>query len=130
MLDDKSGFDEFERVLWKLIDVLAGIEAPVLVAGDFNLHPDHVRPLFEEFEMDDALTILDGFPPRTDGINGRRVWTHRNTDYPGGSVQELDFIFVNEELKRELVDVEAGVQSFPTAFERSDHAPVVAYFRR
>lgn len=128
MLDEKSDFDELDRILLRLIDVLAGSESPVVVAGDFNLHPDHIRPYFQDLEMDDVLSVKGGFAPRADGLNGTRVWTHRNTNNPGAAVQELDFIFVTEELKGELLEVQAGIESFPSAFDVSDHAPVTATF--
>ena len=128
MLDAKNGFDELERILWKTLDALAASEIPVVVAGDFNLHPDHVRPLFDELDMTDVLSAKGDFPVRSDGVNGTRVWTHRNTNNPGATVQELDFIFVTNELTSELLDVRAGIEDFSTAFDVSDHAPVLSTF--
>lgn len=128
MLDAKNGFDELERILWKTLDALAASEIPVVVAGDFNLHPDHVRPLFDELDMTDVLSAKGDFPVRGDGVNGTRVWTHRNTNNPGATVQELDFIFVTNELTSELLDVRAGIEDFSAAFDVSDHAPVLSTF--
>jgi len=129
MLDSKSGFAEIERILWKTLDALAASEIPVVVAGDFNLHPNDVRPLFAELNMTDVLSVKGDFPVRIDGVNGTRVWTHRNTDNPGAAVQELDFIFVTDELITDLLAVRAGIEDFFTAFEVSDHAPVLSTFR-
>jgi len=124
MLDEDDGPDEIEGVLWEILDVLLADEVPVIVAGDFNLHPNTVQPLLEELEMFDVLTLKGSFDERPDGEGGTRIWTHRNTNNPGAKVQELDFIFVTEEQAGNILSVSGGVESFPGVFEVSDHAPV------
>lgn len=124
MVDEDDGPDEMEGVLWEILDVLVACEVPVIVAGDFNLHPNDVLPLFREIEMFDVLTLKGSFDERPDGVGGTRIWTHRNTNNPGAKVQELDFIFVTEEQSGNILSVSGGVESFPGVFEVSDHAPV------
>jgi endonuclease/exonuclease/phosphatase family metal-dependent hydrolase len=111
--------------------VLLAHDLPVIVAGDFNLHPTHVVELFDVIPMKDVIAIDGSRKERADGIGGTRVWTHKNTDDPNknASVQELDFIFATEDIWDDLINVRAGVEDFPDAWTMSDHAPVVAEFR-
>lgn len=66
------------------------------------------------------------FPPLKDPIEGTRIWTHKNgAKHTDGARQELDFIFISEDLRRNVIEISGGVHDFPDAWEMSDHAPVV-----
>jgi len=125
--ESKDGSDALLGIVCETMDVLNSHDHPVIVAGDFNLHPDGLIEVFHELEMTDVLTLAKA-PKRLDGVNGTRRWTHRNTNNPGATVQELDFIFVSDDLAERLVGVLAGIEDFPDAFDVSDHAPVLADF--
>jgi hypothetical protein len=131
LLDGKSGGDALFGISCKITDALLAHDLPLIVAGDFNLHPTHVLELFDVIHMKDVIAIDGSRKERADGVGGTRVWTHKNTDDPNknASIQELDFIFATEDLWDELIDVRAGIEDFPDAWTVSDHAPVVAEFR-
>ena len=129
--DGKSGDEALFGIACQIMDALLAHELPLIVAGDFNLHPRDVLELFDVIHMKDVIAIDGSRKERADGIGGTRVWTHKNTDDPNknASIQELDFIFATEDLWDELIDVRAGIEDFPDAWTVSDHAPVVAEFR-
>lgn len=56
------------------------------------------------------------------------MWTHKNTGGANPSIQQVDYVFVSEELVGEIQSVKGGSADFPDAWEMSDHAPVVVNF--
>jgi endonuclease/exonuclease/phosphatase family metal-dependent hydrolase len=56
------------------------------------------------------------------------MWTHKNTGGKNPSVQQVDYIFVSDELADEIRIVEGGDRDFPDAWDMSDHAPVSVDF--
>lgn len=107
----------------------------LLVAGDLNLLPKNVGRIPQKYGLHDVIDHTAASRPRLAGcISCKRpagchhLWTHKN---PGGrnpSVQQVDYIFVTDELLADLKGVEGGDYSFPGVWEMSDHAPVVAVF--
>jgi hypothetical protein len=99
----------------------------------------HIKPLADAIEKlssglanqnEDALeSMLKSFLEKLEGaVGGSRIWTHKNGNSPNAARQELDFIFVSEELSNEVSTVGGGINEFPDAWDMSDHAPVVVDF--
>lgn len=121
-----SGLGEFACIVSEYTDIVDeyGFDRLVM-AGDFNLWPDHLLEFTEQMELVDVTGQRKRFPKLRDPVGGSRIWTHKNgakdTD---GARQELDFIFVSEDLRDGLKDIRGGIDDFTDAWEMSDHAPV------
>jgi endonuclease/exonuclease/phosphatase family metal-dependent hydrolase len=92
----------------ELADLVRGLRAPAVVAGDLNELPDGK-----------AVTLL--------GTRFRDAWlragnTDGNTFPPAAPTSRIDYLFVTEGIGVERVVVPGG----PDAREASDHRPVVA----
>ena len=127
LLDDhENGFSELRYIIAEYADVVDeyGVER-VVIAGDFNLWPEHMLPIVEQLYLDDVTSQRKSFPKLREPRGGSRIWTHKNgakdTD---GARQELDFIFVSKHFDGQLKDIRGGVDDFPDAWDMSDHAPV------
>ncbi len=111
------------------MDLIDSGNERVILAGDFNLLPSDVLPIVENnMGLVDLMGRVDGLPELVGGVGGSRIWTHKNGNSPNAARQELDFIFVSEELADEAVSVGGGIDDFPDAWDMSDHAPVVVEF--
>ena len=125
--DEGNGYQELERIVQEYLDLTAeyGRER-IVVAGDFNLWPRDVVPVMSELGLVDVTGQRDDFPELLAPRGESRIWTHKNgakdTD---GARQELDFIFVSPDLRRDLSQIKGGVHDFPDSWDMSDHAPVV-----
>ena len=96
-----------------------------IVAGDFNLWPGYVVGDFKSIGMTSVTDLRKSFPTLRDPQYGSRIWTHKNgAKASDGMRQELDFIFVSKDLKKQVIDTKGGIDDFPDAWEMSDHAPV------
>lgn len=122
-----NGLAEFEGILNEFGDLIEeyGTER-LVVAGDFNLWPDHLLEYTEQMSLVDVTGQRKKFPKLNDPSGGARIWTHKNgAKHTNGARQELDYIFVSKDLKSGLSDIKGGVDDFPDAWDMSDHAPVV-----
>jgi len=109
----------------------------IILAGDLNMLPVHVPTMkLDRFGLTDLIEHtrsdrdpLEGCSGCTDAAECGHLWTHKNGNQPGARRQQLDYIFATEALVDDLVGVRGGIQSFPDAWDISDHAPVIAEFR-
>jgi len=111
----------------------------LILAGDFNLCPDDLR---QTIELPDLRNLTDFTRSSRAPLQGctrcdaptpkecGHFWTHRNGNSPNAAVQNIDYIFASPDLARELIGMSGGVGDYPDAWDVSDHAPVVADFRR
>jgi exonuclease III len=83
----------------------------VIVAGDLN---------FPYGRVPDPLHKL-GF---VDPFAGSRCITYRQ-DWNVDGLFTMDFVYVSGELSSSVTEKSGGIDDFPTAFDVSDHAPVV-----
>jgi endonuclease/exonuclease/phosphatase family metal-dependent hydrolase len=101
----------------------------VILAGDFNLWPEHIVPVAENnLGLVDIMGLVEDLPELKDAVGGSRIWTHKNGNSPNAARQELDFIFTTDELADEVVAASGGIDEFPNAWDVSDHAPVIVDF--
>jgi exonuclease III len=124
--DTMNGYAELEGIVNEYVDLIEeyGTER-LVIAGDFNLWPDHLLEFTEKMLLTDVTSQRKKFPRLREPVGGSRIWTHKNgAKHTDGARQELDFIFVSEDLKDGLTDIEGGVDDFPDSWEMSDHAPV------
>jgi hypothetical protein len=128
----------FPRLLDDLDPLFAGERGErILLAGDLNLLPRDVpRKRIDRLGLIDLIEHtrdgrdpLDGCRRCTDPARCGHLWTHKNGTSPNAARQQLDYIFASEALLNDFVSVSGGVDSFPSAWEVSDHAPVVVEFR-
>ena len=127
MLEQMDGFQALYGAHNELQDIIRE-QGPqrLICAGDFNLWPDSVRGTFKNLDMVSVTDLRKNFPPLKGPIEGTRIWTHKNgAKHTDGARQELDFIFISEDLRRNVIEITGGVHDFPDAWEMSDHAPVV-----
>ena len=108
----------------------------VVVAGDLNLWPRDKPQIIDDLGLVDVVEVTAAQRPPLDGCSGcsmgdgcGHMWTHRNGNSPNARVQHLDYLFATAPLVRSIRTVRGGVADFPSAWELSDHAPVVADFR-
>ena len=108
----------------------------VVLAGDFNLHPQDMPRRIAELGFVDVVEATASTRPALPGCLGcsmgdacGHVWTHRNRGGRNPSAQNIDFIFAKRALMPDLIEVRGGSGDFPDAWDVSDHAPVVATFR-
>ena len=109
----------------------------LIVAGDFNIWPcDLPRRWLKSNGLIDLAAATASQRPPLEGCSGctedeqcGHLWTHRNGNKPGAARQQLDFIFASRSLADALTGYGGGVESFPDAWDVSDHAPVFADFR-
>lgn len=112
-----SGLDEFARVVSEFGDIVEeyGLER-LVIAGDFNLWPDHLLGCTEEMGLIDVTSQRRSIPKLRDPVGGSRIWTHKNgAIHTDGARQEIDFIFVSEDLRDGLREIMGGVDDFPDA---------------
>jgi hypothetical protein len=129
MPDSKNGWDALVGIANECIDLIDSGNDRVILAGDFNLWPDHILPIIEDnLGLVDVMGQVDGLPLLEGAVGGSRIWTHKNGNSPNAARQELDFIFVSEQLTDEVSAVGGGIDDFPDAWEMSDHAPVIIEF--
>ena len=129
MPQDKKGWDALLGITSECVDLLDSGNSRVILAGDFNLWPDDLVPIIEEnLGLIDVIGSTEGLPELEGAVGGSRIWTHKNGNSPNAARQELDFIFITEELSDEVAAVGGGIYDFPDAWEMSDHAPVVVDF--
>lgn len=129
MPESKNGWDALLGITNECIDLIDSGNDRVVLAGDFNLWPEHILPIIEDnLALVDVMARVDGLPVLEEAVGGSRIWTHKNGNSPNAARQELDFIFVSEELSDEISAVGGGIDDFPDAWEMSDHAPVVIEF--
>lgn len=107
----------------------------LVVAGDLNLLPKDIGSVADRFDLIDVIDHTAATRPKLKGCNSckmvsgcHHLWTHKNTGGANPSAQQVDFIFVSDELFDEVKQVEGGGRDFPDAWEMSDHAPVVVEF--
>jgi endonuclease/exonuclease/phosphatase family metal-dependent hydrolase len=124
-------------VLIKDIEAIIGSGRDrIVVAGDLNMLPKHVANTFADLELIDVIDATSSWreplPNCTEcglGDECGHLWTHKNGPIDkNGIPQQLDYIFISEDLADDLTDVAGGIQSFPDAWQYSDHAPVIADF--
>lgn len=127
MLGEKNGYDALDLTLNELEDLTrAHGNKRTIVAGDFNLWPDHVEPEMKKYGFTSSTALRATFPNLHQPIGGTRIWTHKNGKKDGGGkCQELDFIFMSKDLVSSVVGSWGGVDDFPDSWDMSDHAPVV-----
>jgi len=131
MPNSKNGFDAIPSILFEVLDVANSGQDRIVVAGDFNLWPEHVNGVLDEVGIPiyDLVGEAYDFEPMPDGVGESRIWTHKNGNSPNAAKQEIDFIFATEPIVAEVVSAGGGIELFPNAWDFSDHAPVVADFR-
>ena len=107
----------------------------LILAGDLNLLPIDVQGMVEPYGFTDLVAATAHARPALAGCKrcnlGKEcghMWTHRNGNSPGASVQNIDYMYGNEIALSEVLEVSGGIRDFPDAWEMSDHAPVVADF--
>ena len=129
MPESKNGWDALLGIAHECADLLDSGNDRVILAGDFNLWPDDLVPIIEEhFGLIDVMGCVEDLPELEGAVGGSRIWTHKNGNSPTAARQELDFIFVSEELSDEVSSVGGGINEFPDSWDMSDHAPVVVDF--
>ena len=129
MPESKNGWDALLGIANECADLILSGNDRVILAGDFNLWPDHLVPIIEEnLGLVDIMSFVEDLPELEGAVGGSRIWTHKNGNSPNAARQELDFIFVSEELSDEITTVGGGINDFPDAWDMSDHAPVVVDF--
>ena len=129
-----SGFDSVPVILDDLRDLMKSPRGKrLIIAGDFNLWPQHMRDYVSMRKMIDVVDYtfnereLVGCSGCTSNSSPcGHMWTHKNGNKPGAKVQNLDYLFISPKLKDALGEVIGGVADFPDAWDMSDHAPVVA----
>ena len=96
-----NGLAEFESILNEYVDLIEEYGAERLVmAGDFNLWPDHLLEYTEQMNLTDVTGQRKKFPKLRDPVGGSRIWTHKNgARHTDGARQELDYIFVSADLQ-------------------------------
>ena len=129
MPESKNGWDALLGIANECADLILSGNDRVILAGDFNLWPDHLVPIIEEnLGLVDVMSFVEDLPELEGAVGGSRIWTHKNGNSPNAARQELDFIFVSEELSDGVTAVGGGIFDFPDAWDMSDHAPVVVEF--
>ena len=129
MPESKNGWDALLGIANECADLILSGNDRVILAGDFNLWPDHLVPIIEEnLGLVDVMSFVEDLPELEGAVGGSRIWTHKNGNSPNAARQELDFIFVSEELSDEITTVGGGINEFPDSWDMSDHAPVVVDF--
>jgi exonuclease III len=129
MPNSKNGWDALTGISNECIDLMESGNDRVILAGDFNLLPEDLVPVVDnELGLIDAVGLLEDLPTLAGAVGGSRIWTHKNGNSPNAARQELDFIFMTEELADEVSAVGGGIDEFPDAWDMSDHAPVVVEF--
>jgi exonuclease III len=129
MPESKNGWDALVGIANECIDIIDSGNDRVILAGDFNLWPQHIIPIIEDnLGLVDVMGRVDGLPELEGAVGGSRIWTHKNGNSPNAARQELDFIFVSDELYYEISAAGGGIDEFPDAWEMSDHAPVFIEF--
>jgi exonuclease III len=129
MPESKNGWNALLGIAHECADLLDSGNHRVILAGDFNLWPDDLVPVIEEhFGLIDLMGSAEGLPELEGAVGGSRIWTHKNGNSPNAAKQELDFIFVSEELSDEVSTIGGGINEFPDSWDMSDHAPVVVDF--
>lgn len=127
----------FDRLHAHLAD-LVGIEAPVIVAGDFNVMPADVDVYAPERWRDDALfapEVRDAYSRLlaqgwTDAVRdlhpGERIysfWKYWRQSFERDAGLRIDHFLLNPIARKQLVSAE--VDRRPRSWEKtSDHAPV------
>ena len=126
MLDGMDGLGALHLLYRELDDVIGEHgDKKLIVAGDFNIWPNYVIGDFKSIGMTSVTDMRQSFPTLRDPQYGSRIWTHKNgAKASDGMRQELDFIFISKDLKKNFVSTEGGVGDFPDAWEMSYHAPV------
>lgn len=121
-----NGLREFAGIVNEFSDLIENYGTDRLVmAGDFNLWPDHLLEYTEQMNLVDVTGQRKQPPDPREPVGGSRIWTHKNgAKHTDGARQELDYIFVSEDLKNSLGDIRGGIDDFPDSWEMSDHAPV------
>lgn len=110
----------------------------IIVAGDFNGWPDDLpRRRLDRLGLVDLTDhtadkrgVLDGCSGCSRPGRCGHLWTHKNGNSPNAARQQIDFILASRALASELASFSGGIQTYPDAWEMSDHAPVVAEFLR
>jgi len=133
-----SGRHSVPTLMYDLEAILQSGRKRVVVAGDLNLHPQNVTELFSEIRLFDLIHYTSEDRGNLDGCEGcgfgsecGHMWTHKNGKPElDGKVQQLDYIFSTRHLLEEVDVVTGGLQDFPDSWTYSDHAPVVADFKK
>jgi exonuclease III len=108
----------------------------IVVAGDLNMLPNDFSDIFADLGLIDVIDATSSWREPLPNCTGcdlgdecGHLWTHKNGPIDkNGIPQQLDYIFISDDLADDLADVVGGIQSFPDAWEYSDHAPVIADF--
>lgn len=130
--DDANGAQSLAGAMREFNDLtrIHGLNRTVF-AGDFNLWPNDVEPVFREWRMSSSTSLRSSLPALENPVGGTRVWTHKKGRKTSEGVrEELDYIFVSRDLSRRVVDSWGGIDDFPNSWEMSDHAPVVVDIAR
>ena len=124
--ETQNGLNEFSLMVNEYADLIAEYgDERFVMAGDFNLWPGHLLQFTKELGFVDVTGQRKKFPKLHEPSGGSRIWTHKNgAKHTNGARQELDYIFVSEDLQDGLRDIQGGVDDFPDAWDMSDHAPV------
>jgi endonuclease/exonuclease/phosphatase family metal-dependent hydrolase len=125
MLDSMDGRGALRLLYRELDDVVKEHgDKKLIVAGDFNLWPDYLVG-FKDMGLTSVTDLRNSYPKLRSPESGSRIWTHKNGPKASdGMRQELDFIFVSKDIKRNFISTRGGVGDFPDAWDMSDHAPV------
>jgi endonuclease/exonuclease/phosphatase family metal-dependent hydrolase len=125
MLDSMDGRGALRLLYRELDDVIKEHgDKKLIVAGDFNLWPDYLVG-FKDMGLTSVTDLRNSYPKLRSPESGSRIWTHKNGPKASdGMRQELDFIFVSKDIKRNFISTRGGVGDFPDAWDMSDHAPV------
>lgn len=111
----------------------------IIVAGDFNLWPCDMPRIVHDLGLVDLASVTGDERPTLEGCSGCNAptpdecghfWTHRNGNSPNAAVQHIDFILATMEVAVTIEQLSGGIGDYPDAWDVSDHAPVVADFRR
>lgn len=107
----------------------------IVVAGDLNLWPSDIGRVASSLGLTDVIDHTATSRPKLLGCKScdqpsgcHHFWTHKNPGGKNPAVQQIDYIFVSDELLREIRSVEGGDLHFPDVWDMSDHAPVVVEF--
>jgi len=131
------GYDSTKLLLRRLEPLFADGGRRLIVAGDFNIHPNSLPRSFRRYGLVELSAhtaseraALDKCTGCDDRSRCGHIWTHKNGKSPNAVRQQIDFILVHRSMVRSLVGYEGGPDRFPDIWTLSDHAPLVATFER
>jgi len=109
MPNSENGWDAIPGIVNECIDLIDSGNDRVILSGEFNLWVEDLVPVVEDKSgLIDVIGRVEGLPLLIGAVGGSRIWTHKNGNSPNAARQELDFIFVSEELSNEISTVGGG----------------------